>query len=222
MKKITLNEWMQLPTEKRSEIKKEWRDNWNDWFYLLDEAVKAFEEEYMNSHVILNVYPAFHCEQDDSSGATITTEQWIDVSTSLGPGQYSKELPSEYAYFKVEQQPFGDVAQLYLKEWAILLKNLLGWPEEKTNTWVQEHHADDLEGKNWCFERERACYYVVSLLVPEDKKMSLLRFGVDKFINKVEMAIYYQNNDPLDPDYDWISARRRVNGVLKEIEASLP
>ena len=225
MEKLTLNEWTSLSPKERDVIRKEWRDNWNDWFYLLDEAVEAFQEEYKNSHVILNVLPAFHCEPSPSSPAsTITTKQWIEVITSLDSGQSAKEIPSEYAYFEVEQSPFGDTAKEYLDEWKILLNNLLGWPEEKTIAWAQEHHADDLKGKSDFFERERPCYYITALFFQESQLMSLLKYGIDKFEDEIQMAIYNRSKHPLEPDYDWDAARQRVNEVLKgvNVNASLP
>jgi hypothetical protein len=223
-KKITLNEWIQLSSEQRDEIKEKWKQNWNEWAYLLDEAIESFKNEYREIREISDVNSAYGCESvpPSYSVSRLITEPYISVTTSLKNNGYIKELPSEYAHFKVVQDPFGDTGQAYLEEWIAVLKNLLGWTEDETVAWAQKKHAEDLRGKNVWFNHEYPCYYIVDLLVPKDKIILVARIGESKFLGKIQRAIYHQNAKPLCPDYDWDTARQRVNDVLKEVNLSLP
>lgn len=221
-KKITLNEWIHLSPEQRDEIQGKWKQNWNEWCYLLDEAIENFKGEYGEIQEISRVDPAYKCEPVTHSVSRLTTEPWISVTTSLNGNQYIKDLPSEYAHFKVVQEPFGDIGQEYLEEWILILKNLFGWTEEKTVAWAQEHHSDDLKGKDIWFNHEPPCYYLVDLFFPESKLMSLTSSKKIRFLGKIVAAIYNQSSSPLSVDYDWIAARQRVNDVLREINTSLP
>ncbi|MFA7485541.1 MAG: hypothetical protein WCZ89_05910 [Phycisphaerae bacterium] len=224
MKKITLDEWIRLSSEQRDEIKEKWKENWNEWCYLLDEAIESFKDKYGEIQEISDVNPAYGCESVTPSYAVsrLTTEPWISVTTSLKENEFIKELPPEYAHFKVVQEPFGSIGRKYLKEWVIALKNLLGWSEEKTISWAEEHHSDDLAGENEWFDHEFPCHYITELLVPKDKLILLGGLERVKFLEKIEVAIYAHNPSPLSENYDWVATRKRVNDVLKGIDASLP
>lgn len=224
MEKITLSEWMQLSPERRGEIKEKWKDNWNEWCYLLDEAIDSFKDKYGEMQEVSDINPAYGCEPvaPSYSVSRLTTEPWIAVTTSLKEKEFIEELPSEYAHFKVVQEPFGDTGQAYLKEWIVILNNLLGWSEEKTIAWAKEHHSVDLAGENVWFDHEFPCHYMTELVVPENKLISLAGLERVKLLEKIQVAICKQSLSLLSPDYDWAAARRRVNEVLKEINTSLP
>jgi hypothetical protein len=223
-KKPSLIEWINLSPEQRGGIKEKWKHNWNEWAYLLDEAIESFKSKYGELQEISRVNSAYGCEPvpPSYSVSRLITDPYISVTTSLKNNEYIKELPSEYAHFKVLQEPFGDTGQGYLEEWILVLKNLIGWTEEETITWAQEHHADDLKGGNVWFDHEFPFYYIADLLVPE-----LVGFGRRKILDEIQRVIYFWDKCrldeyPLGPDYDWNAARQRVNNVLKEVDLSLP
>lgn len=224
MENIALNEWMQLSPEQRIKIKEKWKESWNEWAYLLDEAIESFKDKYGKIQEISKVSPAYQCEPvpPHYNTSRLTTEPWIAVITSLRENEFIEELPSEYAHFKVVQEPFGDTGQRYLKEWIVTLNNLLGWSEEKTISWAEKYHLGDLAGENEWFDHEHPCHYIMELLVPENKLMSLGGLEGKKFLEKIVVTIYAHNPSPLSENYDWIAARKRVNDVLKEIDTSLP
>ena len=223
-KKISLDEWLQLLPEQRDEIKKQWKQNWNEWAYLLDEAIESFKQEYKKIQEISDVQPSYECEpvHPSFSVSRLVTEPYISVKTTLKNKEETLRLPPEYCYFKVVQEPWGDTSQEYLEEWKLLLKKLLKWTEEETVAWAQEHHAEDLKGKNIWFDHEYPCYYIVHLFVPKDKIMMVARIGESKFLGKIQRAIYSPDENLFSPNYDWDAARQRVNDVLREIDASLP
>lgn len=222
--KITLKEWIDLSPKQRVEIQEQWKESWNDWSYLLDEAIKDFKNTFAEIQEISDVQPAYDCEPVPPfyTVSRLISEPYIAVTTSLKNDEVIDKLPTEYAHFKVKQEVFGDTGQAYLEEWILILQNLLGWTEDRVIDWAYKHHADDLLGKNIMFNHELPCHYITDLLIPENKLILMSGLERSKILSKIEMAIYYQNKGPLNSGYDWVSACQRVNDVLKEVDTSLP
>lgn len=217
-KTMKLDEWLNLSPEQRDIFRQKWKEGQCDWYNIVCEAIESFKKKYEGIHEISSIDPASGYGRIPE----VVLEPCIQVTTSLKGNQFIKELPSEYAYFKVVQEPFGDTAEAYLREWILILGNLLRWPEEKVVSWAEKYHSDDLKGKNGWFDHDFASHYVAHLLVPEEKLNRLIEVERSKFLGKIERAIRNFGQNLLDPSYDWAEARKRVNAILKEIGETLP
>ncbi len=215
---MNLDEWLDLSPEQRDVIRQEWKQSRNDWYDLICEAIESFKKKYEGIKEISRIDPA----SGYGHVPDVVMEPCIHVTTTLRGNQLIKELPSEYAFFKVVQEPFGDTGEAYLREWVLILGNLLGWPEEKVISWAEKHHSEDLKGENVLFDHEFPCHYVVHLLILEEKLILLDGSKRIKFLAKIESAIKNSSQGFMNTDYDWPETRKRVNEVLEEIDEVLP
>lgn len=220
---MNLDEWIGLSKDERFKIRQSWRKTWPDWSHLLDEAIERFSAEFGSQPEVVRVDPSYQFAKDDDSLTNgLVSDPTICVTTALTAPEILEELPGRYAYFTVRQEPFGGTRNVYLRDWSVILKNLLGWSEDQLLRWAQEHHQDDLMGKNVWFDHNSPCSYVVELLIPDEMRIVLEGPERCLYHERLERAIIEQGENPVDLPCDWDAVRSRVNAVLKEIGASLP
>jgi hypothetical protein len=222
---MDLNEWLKLSSNERNEIRRKWCYEWSNWSHLLFQAVERFASEYGKHPNVSLISAAYTSSGKDSaiSQDILTSEPKIVVTTTLRSPETIRELPARFAHFAVEQNPFGDTVEFYIKTWTDILTNLLGWPEEKINNWILKNHSEDLSGKNGLFTHETPCYYVAQLFLPDAKMLSLNSSNRIKYLEKIQRVLdgEFSYSRPIN-NIDWLAIRNKINDILGEIGISLP
>lgn len=123
-----------------------------------------------------------------------------------------------------------ETAQSYIRTWRRILVGWLQWPEHRFDAWVRAWQSELLKQDSGLFYHEDALYYVLPLLVPERLAETFTSYPSDRSLTllwhlELEPAIKRPEGDTLPwhmPDFDWESAKRRVQAVLEKYGADLP
>lgn len=116
----------------------------------------------------------------------------------------------------------GDDAlrDVYERSWRIMLRVFLDWNPAQIEDWIKTWRP--LFRSNSLMDHEPASWYVAPLLIPHSLKERLgsqLNVASSKIVQAID-AGPLGSPDPVD-DYDWRSARERVEHVLREISEGL-
>jgi hypothetical protein len=209
---MTLDEWIALTPHQRNVHRADWgrHDSMEHgeppWGGLLREATKRFQSEFGNHPLINRI--------EDSAAIC------IHVTTALYPPQIVEEIPDRYCHFLVVQEPINASRDYYIRYWAILFEELLGWTEAQSRDWALRWD-DELNGRtDGLFYHEDIYYYVLDTV--------LLHSGVNRqppigLFREIESAIQLNASSPiwLSP-VDWNAVRNRVNDILSAIGGKLP
>lgn len=209
---MTLDDWIALTSHERNVHRADWGRHDSiehgepPWGDMLREATRRFKRQF-GEHPLIN-------RINDSAAIS------IHVTTALYPPQLIEEIPARYCYFVVEQEPINASRDYYIRYWAILFDELLGWSDVQSRDWALRWD-DDLNGRNGgLFYHEDVYYYVLDPI--------LFHSGVrhqppNSLFRELESAIQVNASTPiwLSP-VDWDAVRARVNSVLATIGGKLP
>lgn len=120
---------------------------------------------------------------------------------------------------------------LYVGVWRQLLCGWLGWPAERFNAFVSRWEAELSGSGNGLFYHNDELYYVLRFLVPDELAEQLSQQRTGRHYNDLA-ALQSALGDAITgrpvspswgtPDFDWPSARKRVEAVLARYGACLP
>jgi hypothetical protein len=222
---MNLDEWLELTSEQRNEIRSKWRYEWDKWSHLLFEAVDRFTSKYGNHPQIGLISAAYLARGKDCAASQdiVITEPKISVTTTLRLPEMIEELPSRFAHFTVEQKPFADTRDFYIEVWSSILKNLLHWSDIQIKDWMDKNHADNLAGKGIMFTHLPPCSYIASVFLPKSKigLHNLLKFR--KARQEIERILIaeFQFFRPIE-EINWSALRTDIDKILREFGESLP
>jgi len=230
---MNLDEWLELTSEQRNEIRSKWRYEWDKWSHLLFQAEDRFTAEYGNHPKIGLISAAYLARGKDSAvdQDIVTTEPKISVTTTLRLPEMIEELPSRFAHFTVEQHPFADTIDFYIEVWSSILKNLLHWSEIQIKDWVDKNYADNLAVKKIIFTHEPPCSYITSILCSyiTPVLLSKSKIGLNNLLKLREasqeidriLKAEFQFSRPIE-EINWPALRTDINKILREFGESLP
>ena len=108
----------------------------------------------------------------------------------------------------------------YEQSWRVLLRELLGWSDEKAAAWARDKIR--AVGGNPFLTHEHTAWAVTPLLVPAEVK-AVLGPRLNAFCGRLELAICCCDprhvTDLLSADYDWDAARSRVRRLVESARA---
>jgi hypothetical protein len=113
-----------------------------------------------------------------------------------------------------------EVGQLYVRTWAVVLGNLLGWPPDRVERWARRHEAG-LSGRDPWFTHRNELDYISYLFVPRSVRARVQGLDLLRFCWRIERAIMSQGSDVAGSHYNWQIARDRINAILGEYGESL-
>ena len=109
----------------------------------------------------------------------------------------------------------------YMRQWNVVLGNLLGWNEERVARWA-ERFEEGLSGRNPWFTHRDALQHMSYLFVPKSVRRKINALEFQRFAEQLEIALSHGNPFcGLDPRHDWAAARDAVNAILSEHATSL-
>lgn len=112
----------------------------------------------------------------------------------------------------------NDEGRFFVETWLKALHGLLGWTDQQTLNWA-EKWKNDLNDPNCLFFHEPPLEYILNLLIPENLKkkyfgkMPVFKRVLSWIIGGTKGFDNYQN-----PNFDWKSAKPRVEAFFKEAE----
>ena len=209
---MTLDEWDALTPGERNRERRSWPRDEGYWLDLLSEATERFKREF-GDHPLIN-------RIDHSAWHSSGSEPAILVVTALWPPQRIEELPDRYHTFGVRQDPILANKDSYLREWNLVLGEVLGWSESRVRDWAKQNWEDGLDGKESLFYHEDPIDYIVDLLIPQPIRVQIYGTTYEQLRNCLCEAIRRYGSSPLwlSP-YDWKAARKRIDAILNEYES---
>jgi hypothetical protein len=206
---LTLDEWTALTPGERNRERRTWPRDEGYWLDLLHEATDRFKGEF-GGHPLIN-------HIDHSAWYSAASEPAILVVTALWSPQRIEELPDRYHTFGVLQEPILGNKDCYLREWNLVLGELLGWSETRVREWARQNWEDGLDGKDSVFYHEDPIAYVVDLLIPQPIRERVCGLPYVQLRSHLHQAIQRYGSSPLwlSP-YDWKGARERIDAILSE------
>lgn len=118
-----------------------------------------------------------------------------------------------------EREDDRELRDEYLRVWKEVLAEFLGWSPEKVERWSKRFSL--MEDTDSIFYHYSALNFVSEILVPDQVRSWGHRAYYD-FEAKLELAI--QGGEPrceMLHDFDWKTARRRVEALLATVGSSL-
>lgn len=230
---MNLDEWIELTSEQRNEIRSKWRYEWDKWSHLLFQATERFTLEYGNHPKISLISSSrLACGKNQATSKNIViSEPKISVTTTLRSPEVIEELPSRFAHFTVEQEPFADTRDFYIEVWSSILKNLLHWSDIQIKDWVDNNHPDNLAAKEIIYAHLPPCSYITPVLCSyiTPVLLSKSKIGLNNLLKLREarqeidriLTAEFQCYRPIE-EINWPALRTDINKVLKEFGESLP
>jgi hypothetical protein len=231
---MSLDDWLALLEESRRERRKHWKNivpvgqtqapEETEWSALIQEAAEQFRRQYGEMQDIL--YIAGSCSFDADLSIS------IEVGTRLMRGQTLAGLPSEYATFRVKQQPLGEEIQSFKDTWAAVLSRLFDWDPIS----IAEFIADQ-EGiyRSVWFLHDPPCQTIPRDVLARSvlhsphgyRPMSLTEAQSTSIADQYEMlqiggelvkAIGGEWYLHQEPDYDWEAAEQRIARIVEKYD----
>jgi hypothetical protein len=216
IERMTLDEWIEISPGDRNSHRRLWERDRGGWIELLSEARARFETRF-RSHPLINYI-------SQSAWHEASYEPSIIVTTALYPPQVIEDLPDRFCTFRVVQDQVLGNRDFYLRYWALLFSELLGWSEPQTREWARKWD-DDLNGrKGSMFYHEDPYSYALPTVIRESLPAAQLEARRwMPLVEEARRAIRSHGSEPiwLSP-YDWDDARLRINTILKEAGGRLP
>jgi hypothetical protein len=106
----------------------------------------------------------------------------------------------------------------YLRVWKASLAGLLGWSEHEIGDWIQTNCSSWAEGYA-VYVHEPPEFWVIPALIPNSLRERIGAAEIAKLKREILTAIDEQNPKWFSPEYDWCSARLRINHVLSRYKA---
>lgn len=117
----------------------------------------------------------------------------------------------------------------YVRAWRNVLEDWLSWPQQRIAQWMNAFDADlEDRGSAW-FYHETAMHYMVPLLIRDrlDERLRTQQRSPERaielhyFLEELEDAIG-RGAIEWDENFDWKSAKKRVEEVLAKYGESFP
>lgn len=117
--------------------------------------------------------------------------------------------------------PRSNAAQVYVRYWAVALKQLLEWDRDRVNSWMTQYE-NELSNDCSMLYREYPAHYITPLLVPSSIKGKLEAYDQMVLRSRLEGAIAVHDfSEESLKEYNWDAALDRVTGILAEFGESL-
>jgi hypothetical protein len=116
-----------------------------------------------------------------------------------------------------------EVGRSTFRFWRAGLRAVLGWSDERISQWAAQW-KEQLNNENSFLFHRTAVRILAPALIPDELERKIVPSGqyVD-LICDLEVALNIADDFPdLDPNYDWQSARERVQKVLRKHGGNLP
>lgn len=110
-----------------------------------------------------------------------------------------------------------------LRIWADFFRVFFGWPRGRVEKWAARYKARISDPQSLFFH-ETEIYYVAPLLIPPQLRKRLTGLDGISFAAEIERQILLdqkRTGRSLLEDYDWQSAKRRVEDLLNQYGETL-
>lgn len=107
--------------------------------------------------------------------------------------------------------------------WKEILKELIGWSDEKTEQWAKRYKRIVMDESSW-YSHQNTLIYPVNLLIPERMQRKQKAYGL---FNRLVWILTLkmtppEMRGPADPFYDdWPYLRKEINARFQEVDYTL-
>jgi hypothetical protein len=122
--------------------------------------------------------------------------------------------------------------QHYLAAWRSILIGWLGWSPDRFDRWVARWDVDLNDAGDGWFYHEDELYWILQLLVPDDLAFRLQQQRTRRMHNDLADVLFGEVRPAImggprqvtwrTPEYDWGTAKKRVEDVLASYGTTLP
>lgn len=192
---------MKMPLDMESAAWKQLSED--DRYVLIEPICEGFICEFGNLPKINHIGHTPYC---------------IYVSTALPEGTLMDGIPNRYEGVPVQQDAVREAMNRFLATWTMILYRIGGWSPDRIADFANDRH---IAFRSAFFLHYSPIDYVAGWLLSE--KLLDVR-GMDisnRICTAIESGIS-PDADPwhpdLDPNYNWLEARDRVNAEIRALE----